>query len=127
MALLLPQPQRRNLNPVHSRCTGRRLCEYACVRQHYGKVVNPELSRVRVYLMYPGPIAVPILCSNCMDHPCTEACPVNPRVITYDEKKFIVRLTGSAAWGTTVGDVRKPVGSREAVLSTIIRPIMTMP
>lgn len=103
MSWLLPQPQRKNLNPVHSRCTGCRLCEYACVRQHYGRVVNPELSRVRVHLLYPGPIAVPILCSNCMDHPCTEACPVKPPVITYDEKKFIVKVDKERCLGHGCG------------------------
>jgi len=84
--------KRKYLNPIFERCTGCRLCEFACVKYHYGSVVNPELSRVRVYLIYPGPMAIPIQCSACVDHPCTGACPVDPPVITYDENKFIIKV-----------------------------------
>ncbi len=91
------------LNPIYERCTGCRLCEYACVKYHYGNTINPELSRVRVYLMYPGPMAIPIQCSSCRDHPCTKACPVKPKVITYDENKFIVKVDKERCLGHKCG------------------------
>jgi len=91
------------LNPDHGRCTGCRLCEYACVKQHYGKSLNPELSRVRVYHVYPGPMAIPIQCSNCSDHPCTSVCPVDPPVIHYDEKKFILKVDTERCLGHKCG------------------------
>jgi Fe-S-cluster-containing hydrogenase component 2 len=91
------------LNPIFERCTGCRLCEYACVKYHYGNVVNPELSRVRVHLMYPGPMAIPIQCSSCRDHPCTEACPVKPQVIVYDEEKFIIKVDKDRCLGHKCG------------------------
>ena len=91
------------LNPIFERCTGCRLCEYACVKYHYGNVINPELSRVKVYLMYPGPMAIPIQCSSCRDHPCTEACPVKPQVIIYDENKFIIKVDKERCLGHKCG------------------------
>ncbi|MFQ6076980.1 MAG: 4Fe-4S dicluster domain-containing protein [Candidatus Bathyarchaeia archaeon] len=91
------------LNPDYRKCTGCRICEYACVKYHYGKVLNPELSRVRVYHIYPGPMAIPIQCSNCIDHPCTEACPVDPPVIYYDEKRFILRVDRERCLGHKCG------------------------
>ena len=80
------------LNPDHSSCTGCRLCEYYCVKQHYGQVINPELSRVRVYHVYPGPMAIPIQCSNCADYPCVAACPLDPKVLSVDKTKFVLTV-----------------------------------
>lgn len=103
LAWLQPSPQRKYLNPLHGKCTGCRLCEYACVKFHYGDVLNPELSRVRVHLVYPGPMAIPIMCASCMDHPCTTVCPVDPPVITYDEKKSIIKVDKERCLGHNCG------------------------
>jgi len=103
VAWRLPSSQNKYLNPLYDRCTGCRLCEYACVKQHYGNMINPELSRVRVHLIYPGPMSIPIQCSSCTDHPCTKACPVIPPIITYDEKKFIVKVEKERCLGHNCG------------------------
>jgi carbon-monoxide dehydrogenase iron sulfur subunit len=55
-------------------CTGCRVCEKICAIQHEQEL-NPEMSRIKVYQFHPGPIDVPIVCQNCLDKPCVEACP----------------------------------------------------
>lgn len=91
------------LNPDHSSCTGCRLCEYYCVKQHYGQVINPELSRVRVYHVYPGPMAIPVQCSNCADYPCVAACPLDPKVISVDKTKFVLKVDRERCLGHRCG------------------------
>jgi carbon-monoxide dehydrogenase iron sulfur subunit len=91
------------LNPDHASCTGCRLCEYFCVIQHYGAVINPELSRVRVYHVYPGPMAIPIQCSNCADYPCVAACPLEPKVLSVDKTKFVLTVDRDRCLGHRCG------------------------
>lgn len=57
----------------YDRCSGCRYCEVACSLKHEG-VIWPEASRVRVFEYVPG-ITIPILCSQCADYPCVNACP----------------------------------------------------
>ena len=68
-------------------CRGCRLCELACVRFHEG-VANPELSRIRVYDFYPGPMHIPVVCTTCSDHPCATACPTG--ALAFDGKRMVV-------------------------------------
>ncbi len=91
------------LNPDHSLCRGCRLCEYYCVKQHYGNVINPELSRVRIYHIYPGPMAIPVQCSNCSDYPCVEACPIEPKALYVDKKKFVLKVDKESCLGHRCG------------------------
>lgn len=37
-------------------------------------------------------MAIPIQCSNCSDHPCGDTCPVDPKVLYVDEKKFVLKV-----------------------------------
>ena len=55
-------------------CTGCRMCEKMCAIQHE-RELNPEMSRIKVYQFFPGPIDVPIVCQYCADRPCIAACP----------------------------------------------------
>ncbi len=59
----------------HAACSGCRRCELACSLHHEG-FFWPEASRVRVFMPFPG-LEVPHLCSQCMDYPCVESCPVD--------------------------------------------------
>ncbi len=59
----------------YEKCCGCRLCEIACSLAHEG-VVWPEASRVRVLETKPG-VSIPVLCLQCKDPPCVEACPTN--------------------------------------------------
>lgn len=71
------------------KCVGCRKCEVACSTSHHG-VINPELSAIRIYEAYPGPMNIPIVCSYCSDHPCVEACPTE--ALSYDGKRFLFQL-----------------------------------
>ncbi len=55
------------------KCSGCRLCEFACSLKHEG-VVWPEASRIKVFEYAPA-IIVPHLCRQCPDYPCVKACP----------------------------------------------------
>lgn len=69
------------------RCSGCRLCELACAMEHY-KVVNPKKSAVRVMVVYPHPVVrMPIICSQCGQPKCADACPVN--ALTRDENGVV--------------------------------------
>ena len=58
----------------YSSCSGCKRCELACSIKHEGWMW-PEASRVRVFMPFPG-CEVPHLCSQCMDYPCVNSCPV---------------------------------------------------
>jgi anaerobic carbon-monoxide dehydrogenase iron sulfur subunit len=72
-------------------CSGCRLCEQACSVFHEGRIW-PEASRIAVYQFDPGPLDIPVLCHQCWDFPCIEACPEEPKVIRVDEKTGAVTI-----------------------------------
>jgi Fe-S-cluster-containing hydrogenase component 2 len=55
------------------KCVGCRICEIVCSQSKEGKI-NPSRSRIRVYSL-PSHIDIPLLCRQCSDAPCLEACP----------------------------------------------------
>jgi Fe-S-cluster-containing hydrogenase component 2 len=55
-------------------CTGCRICELACSAKNEG-VMSTEFSRIRVYPFPPG-LDVPVVCAQCDQAPCLEACPL---------------------------------------------------
>lgn len=63
------------------RCTGCRLCELACVEEHYGPVPGHDISHPRVFerrrLAIRGELGAWRLetCDHCEPHPCVGACP----------------------------------------------------
>ena len=66
-------------------CTGCRLCEMTCSLTKE-KVIRPEVSRIKVYQFWPGPVDVPAVCRLCSDHPCVEACPPKVNALSINEK-----------------------------------------
>ena len=68
----------------YDRCSGCRVCELECAKFHYG-VINPALSRVRIFKVYPG-IDVSMFCRNCIERPCIDACPTTPKAISRNEE-----------------------------------------
>lgn len=75
------------------KCRGCSQCEHACSLFHHG-VINRELSAIRVHEYFPGPMTFPITCSYCREEfrACVEACPLDPKVITYDEEDFVLKI-----------------------------------
>jgi len=68
----------------YSKCSGCRRCEIAC-SLHHENTIWPEASRIRVFMLIPG-AEVPQVCAQCHDYPCVEACPVEPKALSVDEK-----------------------------------------
>ncbi|MFX1318117.1 MAG: 4Fe-4S dicluster domain-containing protein [Promethearchaeota archaeon] len=59
---------------VPTRCTGCRVCELVCSVAHEG-VVQPSKARIQVVSFDETVQDVPIVCQQCADAPCMEACP----------------------------------------------------
>src|SRR5690606_30126748 len=55
-------------------CEGCRLCEIACSQFHENGKFWPAASRVRIHEYHPG-LEFPVLCYQCGNAPCVEACP----------------------------------------------------
>jgi carbon-monoxide dehydrogenase iron sulfur subunit len=60
----------------HSLCTGCRTCEVVCSLYHFGEC-NPEKSAIRVIRREKGGLvfALPLVCQQCQQASCLEACP----------------------------------------------------
>jgi Fe-S-cluster-containing hydrogenase component 2 len=59
---------------VPARCTGCRVCELVCSDAHEG-VFHPSKARIQVVSFDETVQDVPIVCQQCADAPCMEACP----------------------------------------------------
>ncbi|KYH31795.1 4Fe-4S dicluster domain-containing protein [Neomoorella mulderi] len=64
-------------------CTGCRMCEIWCsvIHEH---AVNPKKSRIRVVLNGLPEQPVPVVCQQCKNASCADACPL--KAISYHEK-----------------------------------------
>ena len=70
------------------KCTGCRVCEYACSMEKDG-AFNPTRSRIRVVRSYPHTNAA-ITCRLCEDMPCVNACP--RKALSRSEKNGSIRV-----------------------------------
>lgn len=63
-----------SVNPEY--CTGCKICEITCSLQKEGEC-NPEKARIRVNRKEEEGLisAIPIVCQQCADPPCQDACP----------------------------------------------------
>ena len=57
-----------------SKCTGCRVCELVCSEAHEG-TFQPSKARIQVVSFDVTVQDVPIVCQQCADAPCMEACP----------------------------------------------------
>ena len=89
------------------KCTGCRLCEYACsVCQDSS--LNPRHSRIKVVRVEPV-FNVAMSCVACEDRRCIEGCPT--QAITYDEKEGHIVIDEQACDGCGLCIERCPYGS----------------
>jgi benzoyl-CoA reductase subunit BamC len=58
------------------KCTGCRHCETACSLQHVEDSINPNLSRIRVYVDMEKDIHIPTLAGPYTDAKCTSRYPI---------------------------------------------------
>jgi Fe-S-cluster-containing hydrogenase component 2 len=66
----------KRISVIPERCSACRICELACALFHF-RSNNPKKSAIRVFSLYPNPILrTPIVCRQCDDPECMEACPV---------------------------------------------------
>jgi len=56
------------------KCTGCELCMDVCSGRKAG-VYSKEYSRIRIRRDEPEGIFIPLVCLQCREHPCAEACP----------------------------------------------------
>lgn len=78
----------------HSVCTGCRECEVVCSLYHFGEC-NPERSAIRVIRKEKDGLvtSLPLVCQQCEQPPCIEACPTEalsresePSALTVDQE-----------------------------------------
>lgn len=61
----------------HQKCTGCRMCELACSTHFDSTGFNPRMSAIRVRVVGVMEADVPLVCMQCEDAPCAEACPAS--------------------------------------------------
>lgn len=79
-----------------AKCTFCRACELICSFVKEG-AFSPALSRIQVVQVYQQGVNVPILCINCKEAPCVEACPTN--AISRESDSLLMRIDESACSG----------------------------
>lgn len=67
---------RRYIENNPKNCSGCRLCELVCSTKHNPGLTNPKKSRIRVAIEHRENKNEPRVCTQCPEHPCLEACPV---------------------------------------------------
>ena len=78
-----------NLRINAGKCTACKACEMACSFTKEGAFV-PSRSRIRVMQLHNMGMNVPIVCVNCADAPCIEACPTG--AVFRDASVPVVRI-----------------------------------
>jgi len=64
------------------RCTGCEACVDAC-SGHQAGFYSDGMSCIRLWKDKPRTLFIPLVCEQCREHPCVEACPVD--AIRYDD------------------------------------------
>lgn len=83
------------VNVDFAKCTGCRVCEYACSMEK-NKSFNPTRSRIRVVRIYPYTNAA-LNCRLCEDTPCITACP--RKALTRAEGNGVIEVNDQLCTG----------------------------
>jgi Fe-S-cluster-containing hydrogenase component 2 len=80
---------KKQLKIFSERCIGCRSCELACSLEKGGQS-RPGYSRIATLISQDDTVCFPIVCFQCEDVPCAEACPAG--AIQRDEFSGVVRI-----------------------------------
>ena len=83
--------KRLTIDETH--CTNCRICELVCAARHQG-VYNPVQSRIRKISFGIPEVTETIVCKQCVNAPCAQACPVealavSDEIVEYNEERCI--------------------------------------
>ena len=94
----------------HTVCTGCRECEVVCSLFHFGEC-NPERSAIRVDRLEIDGLAesIPVVCQQCDDAPCVDACPMD--ALSRNDETQVVRLDQESCDGCEECIEACPIGS----------------
>lgn len=102
------------LDVAYDRCTGCRACEIACSIRHEGGII-PSAARIRIRQFYPGPMDIPIVCHQCSDTPCVDACPPKIKAIRFDKEAGALRVDPDRCLGSRCGRCAAACRHKEAI------------
>jgi len=88
-------------------CTNCRSCELACSAFHY-KESNPMRSMIKVIYDFKRNLTVPIMCQQCEEPPCKEAC--RPKAILSNPNNDILSVNEEKCIGCNMCVVACPLG-----------------
>jgi Fe-S-cluster-containing hydrogenase component 2 len=69
----------------HKKCTGCRQCETACSAAHYEGEVNPQKSRIRIFLDEENSVFHPVISGPFANAECTSRNVISIEGVQYDE------------------------------------------
>ncbi|MBW1713266.1 MAG: 4Fe-4S dicluster domain-containing protein [Deltaproteobacteria bacterium] len=76
-----------------TKCTGCEACVDVCSARGT-KAYSEQVSRIRISRDEPRAVFTPLVCEQCREHPCVEACPVE--AIEYDPRLSIFTVDQEA-------------------------------
>ncbi len=71
-------------------CTACRTCELACAFRHSRAAVQPQASRITAHVVVADKVNVPLVCLQCEEAACAQACPVE--ALVRDEATSTIKL-----------------------------------
>ena len=89
-------------------CRGCRLCEMACSFRHEWECSSAK-SRIRILKDNEWAFDYPILCIQCAEAPCVDACPTT--ALSRDEATGVVELEAEACNGCELCITACPIGA----------------
>ncbi|KJS86482.1 MAG: hypothetical protein JM58_06905, partial [Peptococcaceae bacterium BICA1-8] len=73
------------------KCVGCRICEQWCSMSHF-QIGNPKKSRITVMRSHVDYMDYPLVCRQCADALCIEACPTKVSALSKDENTGAIKV-----------------------------------
>ena len=78
------------------KCTGCEMCMDICSSEQ-GKSYSDQTSKIQIHKDEAQATFIPLVCEQCREHPCVDACPVN--ALQYDDPLSIFTVDREACTG----------------------------